>query len=175
MKYAILIESKNYKFAALERIAQIINPSVDLETFSDVDIKLSDIISNVLCPLLSLDPTSASINKAEGFGEADYYTLSFEYSESFLINFSLAKSLASKYRLRFLFLQQQDGDFQVINLHSGTIRTLPAEPFYLNRALMWAGLDFAQLKPHEFEDDWAVASTILQEWKFLYYHFKIIK
>ena len=80
MKYAILIESKNYKFAALERIAQIINPSVDLETFSDVDIKLSDIISNVLCPLLSLDPTSASINKAEGLGEADFYTLSFEYS-----------------------------------------------------------------------------------------------
>lgn len=105
MKYAILIESKNFKFAAIERIAQIINPSVDLETFSDVDIKLSDIISNVLCPLLSLDPTSASINKAEGFGEADFYTLSFEYSESFLINFSLAKSLASKYRLRFLFLQ----------------------------------------------------------------------
>ena len=67
------------------------------------------------------------------------------------------------------------GDFQVINLDSGTIRALPAEPFYLNRALMWAGLDFAQLKPHEFEDDWAVASTILQEWKFLYYHFKIIK
>lgn len=175
MKYAILIESKNFKFAAIERIAQIINPSVDLETFSDVDIKLSDIISNVLCPILSLDPTSASINKAVGFGEADFYTLSFEYSESFSINSSLAKSLASKYRLRFLFLQQRDDEFQVINLHSGTIRTLPAEPFYLNRALMWAGLDFAQLKPHEFEDDWAVASTILQEWKFLYYHFKIIK
>ena len=34
MKYAILIESKNFKFAAIERIAQIINPSVDLETFS---------------------------------------------------------------------------------------------------------------------------------------------
>ena len=66
MKYAILIESKYYKFAALERIAQIINPSVDLETFS--------------------------------------------------INFSLAQSLASKYRLRFLFLQRRDGDFQVINL-----------------------------------------------------------
>ena len=175
MKYAILIESKNFKFAAIERIAQIINPSVDLETFSDVDIKLSDIISNVLCPLLSLDPVSASITKAEGFGEADFYTLSFEYSGSFSINFSLAKSLASKYRLRFLFLQHRDGYFQVINLHSGTIRALPAEPFYLNRALRWAGLGFAQLKPHEFEDDWAVARTILEEWKFLYYHFPIIK
>ena len=76
MKYAILIESKNFKFAAIERIAQIINPSVDLETFSDVDIKLSDIISNVLCPLLSLDPVSAFISKAEGFGEADFYTIS---------------------------------------------------------------------------------------------------
>ena len=123
MKYAILIESKYYKFAALERIAQIINPSVDLETFS--------------------------------------------------MNFSLAQSLASKYRLRFLFLQRRDDDFQVINLHSGTIRALPAEPFYLNRALRSAG--YKPFKPHEFEDDWAVASTILQEWKFLYYHFKIIK
>ena len=102
MKYAILIESKNSKIASLERIAQIINPSVDLEAFSLDDIKLKDIISNVLCPLLSLDPISASITKAEGFGEADFYTLSFEYSGSFSINFSLAKSLASKYRLRFL-------------------------------------------------------------------------
>lgn len=53
MKYAILIESKNWRFAALERIAQIINPSVDLETFSFEDIKLRDIFITVLCPLLS--------------------------------------------------------------------------------------------------------------------------
>ena len=163
------------RFAALERIAQIINPSVDLEIFSFEDIKLRDIISYVLCPILSLDPLSSHITNAVGFGESNFYTISFECSEPIAINYSLAESLASKYRLRFLFLQQQDGDFQVINLHSGTIRALPAEPFYLNRALMWAGLGFAQLKPHQFEDDWAVASTILQEWKFLYYHFKIIK
>lgn len=54
MKYAILIESKNRKIASLECIAQIINPSVDLEAFSLDDIKLKDIISNVLCPLLSM-------------------------------------------------------------------------------------------------------------------------
>lgn len=105
MKYAILIESKNHKIAALERIAQIINPSVDLETFSFDDIRLRDIISNVLCPLLSLDPLSASITKSEGFGESNFYTISFEYSGSVSINYSLAESLASKYRLRFLFLQ----------------------------------------------------------------------
>ena len=116
MKYAILIESKYYKFAALERIAQIINPSVDLETFSFDDIKLRDIISNVLCPFLSLNPISASITNAEGFGESNFYTISFECSGSFSINKSLAQSLASKYRLRFLFLQRRDGDFQVINL-----------------------------------------------------------
>ena len=173
MKYAILIESKNHKIAALERIAQIINPSVDLETFSFDDIRLRDIISNVLCPLLSLDPLSASITKAEGFGEADFYTISFEYSGEFSINYSLAESLASKYRLRFLFLQQRDGYFQVINFHTGTIRALPAEPFFLNRALTSAG--YEPLKPYLFEDDWAVASTILQEWKFLYYYFPIIK
>ena len=173
MKYAILIESKNHKIAALERIAQIINPSVDLETFSFDDIRLRDIISNVLCPLLSLDPLSASITKSEGFGESNFYTISFEYSGEFSINFSLAESLASKYRLRFLFLQQRDGYFQVINFHTGTIRALPAEPFFLNRALTSAG--YEPLKPYLFEDDWAVASTILQEWKFLYYHFKIIK
>ena len=123
MKYAILIESKNYKFAALERIAQIINPSVDLETFS--------------------------------------------------INFSLAVSLASKYRLRFLFLQQRDGYFQVTNMHTGTIRALRAEPYCLNRALTSAGYD--PLEPYLWEDDWAIARTILEKWKFLYYHFKIIK
>ena len=175
MKYAILIESKNRRFAALERIAQIINPSVDLETFSFDDIKMRDIISTVLCPLLSLDPLSSHITNAEGFGESSFFTISFECSEPIAINYSLAESLASKYRLRFLFLQQRDGYFQVINLHTGTIRALPAEPFYLNRALMWAGLDFAQLKPHDFEDDWAVASTILQEWKFLYRHFPLMK
>ena len=175
MKYAILIESKNRRFAALERIAQIINPSVDLETFSFEDIKLRDIFSTVLCPLLSLDPLSSHITNTVGFGESSFFTISFECSEPIAINYSLAESLASKYRLRFLFLQQRDGYFQVINLHTGTIRALPAEPFYLNRALMWAGLDFAQLKPHDFEDDWAVASTILQEWKFLYRHFPLMK
>lgn len=175
MKYAILIESKNWRFAALERIAQIINPSVNLKTFSFDDIKMRDIISTVLCPLLSLDPLSSHITNAEGFGESGFFTISFECSEPIAINYSLAESLASKYRLRFLFLQQRDGYFQVINLHTGTIRALPAEPFYLNRALMWAGLDFAQLKPHDFEDDWAVASTILQEWKFLYRHFPLMK
>lgn len=131
MKYAILIESKNMRFAALERIAQIINPSVDLEIFS------------------------------------------FECSEPIAINYSLAESLASKYRLRFLFLHQRDGDFQVINLHTGTIRALPAEPYFLNRAIIAIGLD--PFKPYEFEDDWAVASTILQEWKFLYRHFPLMK
>ena len=175
MKYAILIESKNWRFAALERIAQIINPSVNLKTFSFNDIKLRDIFITVLCPLLSLDPLSSHITNAEGFGESGFFTISFECSEPIAINYSLAESLASKYRLRFLFLQQRDGYFQVINLHTGTIRALPAEPFYLNRALMWAGLDFAQLKPHDFEDDWAVASTILQEWKFLYRHFPLMK
>mgnify|MGYP003563262547 FL=1 len=175
MKYAILIESKNWRFAALERIAQIINPSVDLETFSFADIKMRDIISYILCPILSLDPLSPHITNAVGFGESGFFTISFECSEPIAINYSLAESLASKYRLRFLFLQQRDGYFQVINLHTGTIRALPAEPFYLNRALMWAGLDFAQLKPHDFEDDWAVASTILQEWKFLYRHFPLMK
>ena len=123
MKYAILIESKNMRFAALERIAQIINPSVDLEIFSFEDIKLRDIISYVL--------------------------------------------------LRFLFLQQRDGYFQVINLHTGTIRALPAEPYFLNRAIIAIGLD--PFKPYVFEDDWAVASTILQEWKFLYRHFPLMK
>ena len=173
MKYAILIESKKRKIASLERIAQIINPSVDLEKFSFDDIRLRDIINNVLCPLLSLDPLTASITKAEGFGESDFYTISFEYSGPVSINFSLAESLASKYRLRFLFLQQRDGYFQVTNLHSGTIRALPAEPFYLNRALTSAGYD--PLEPYLWEDDWAVARTILEEWKFLYYHFPIIK
>ena len=123
MKYAILIESKNMRFAALERIAQIINPSVDLEIFSFEDIKLRDIISYVL--------------------------------------------------LRFLFLQQRDGYFQVINLHTGTIRALPAEPLFLNRALVAIGL--WPFKPYHFKDDWAVASTILQEWKFLYRHFPLMK
>ena len=70
MKYAILIESKNTRFAALDRIAQIINPSVDLETFSFEDIKLRDIFSTVLCPILSLDPLSSHITNAEGFGES---------------------------------------------------------------------------------------------------------
>ena len=65
MKYAILIESKNTRFAALDRIAQIINPSVDLETFSFDDIKMRDIISTVLCHLLSLDPLSSHITNAE--------------------------------------------------------------------------------------------------------------
>lgn len=172
MKYAILIESKNRRFAALERIAQIINPSVDLETFSFEDIKLRDIFSTVLCPLLSLDPLSSHITNAEGFGESSFFTISFECSEPIAINYSLAESLASKYRLRFLFLQQRDGYFQVINLHTGTIRALPAEPYFLNRALAAIGLCF---KPYHFEDDWVVASTILQEWKFLYRHFPLIK
>ena len=175
MKYAFLIESKNRHFAALDRIAQILDPSVDLNSFSFEDVKLGDIISYVLCPILSLDPLSSHITNAVGFGESSFYTISFECSEPIAINYSLAESLASKYRLRFLFLQQRDGDFYVINLHTGTIRALPAEPNFLNRALMWAGLGFAQLKPHEFEDDWAVASTILQEWKFLYRHFPLIK
>ena len=121
MKYAFLIESKNWHFAALERIAQIINPSVDLEIFSFEDIKLKDIISYVLCPILSLDPLSSHITNAVGFGESSFYTISFECSEPIAINCSLAESLASKYRLRFLFLQQRDGDFHVINLHTGTI------------------------------------------------------
>ena len=172
MKYAILIESKNWRFAALERIAQIINPSVDLETFSFEDIKLRDIFSTVLCPLLSLDPLSSHITNAEGFGESSFFTISFECSEPIAINYSLAESLASKYRLRFLFLQQRDGYFQVINLHTGTIRALPAEPYFLNRALAAIGLSF---KPYHFKDDWVVASTILQEWKFLYRHFPLIK
>lgn len=172
MKYAILIESKNRSFAALERIAQIINPSVDLETFSFEDIKLRDIFITVLCPLLSLDPLSSHIANAEGFGESSFFTISFECSEPIAINYSLAESLASKYRLRFLFLQQRDGYFQVINLHTGTIRALPAEPYFLNRALAAIGLCF---KPYHFEDDWVVASTILQEWKFLYRHFPLIK
>ena len=172
MKYAILIESKNRSFAALERIAQIINPSVDLETFSFNDIKLRDIFSYVLYPLLSLDPLSSHITNAEGFGESSFFTISFECSEPIAINYSLAESLASKYRLRFLFLQQRDGYFQVINLHTGTIRALPAEPYFLNRALAAIGLCF---KPYHFEDDWVVASTILQEWKFLYRHFPLIK
>jgi hypothetical protein len=173
MKYAFLIESKNWHFAALERIAQIINPSVDLEIFSFEDIKLRDIISYVLCPILSLDPLSSHITNAVGFGESSFYTISFECSEPIAINYSLAESLASKYRLRFLFLQQRDGDFQVINLHSGTIRALPAEPYFLNRAIIAIGL--GPFKPYEFEDDWAVASTILQEWKFLYRHFPLMK
>jgi len=135
MKYAILIESKNWRFAALERIAQIINPSVDLETFSFEDIKLRDIFITVLCPLLSLDPLSSHNTNMVGFGESSFYTISFECSEPIAINYSLAESLASKYRLRFLFLQQRDGDFQVINLHTGTIRALPAEPYFLNRAI----------------------------------------
>ena len=172
MKYAILIESKNRSFAALERIAQIINPSVDLETFSFEDIKLRDIFSYVLYPILSLDPLSSHITNAEGFGESSFFTISFECSEPIAINYSLAESLASKYRLRFLFLQQRDGYFQVINLHTGTIRALPAEPYFLNRALAAIGLCF---KPYHFEDDWVVASTILQEWKFLYRHFPLIK
>lgn len=172
MKYAILIESKNRSFAALERIAQIINPSVDLETFSFEDIKLRDIFITVLCPLLSLDPLSSHITNAEGFGESSFFTISFECSEPIAINYSLAESLASKYRLRFLFLQQRDGYFQVINLHTGTIRALPAEPYFLNRVLAAIGLCF---KPYHFEDDWVVASTILQEWKFLYRHFPLIK
>lgn len=172
MKYAILIESKNRSFAALERIAQIINPSVDLNTFSFDDIKLRDIFSTVLCPLLSLDPLSSHITNTEGFGESSFFTISFECSEPIAINYSLAESLASKYRLRFLFLQQRDGYFQVINLHTGTIRALPAEPYFLNRALASIGLCF---KPYDFEDDWVVASTILQEWKFLYRHFPLIK
>ena len=172
MKYAILIESKNRSFAALERIAQIINPSVDLETFSFEDIKLRDIFSYVLYPILSLDPLSSHITNAEGFGESSFFTISFECSEPIAINYSLAESLASKYRLRFLFLQQRDGYFQVINLHTGTIRALPAEPYFLNRALAAIGLCF---KSYHFEDDWVVASTILQEWKFLYRHFPLIK
>ena len=172
MKYAILIESKNRSFAALERIAQIINPSVDLETFSFEDIKLRDIFSYVLYPILSLDPLSSHITNAEGFGESSFFTISFECSEPIAINYSHAESLASKYRLRFLFLQQRDGYFQVINLHTGTIRALPAEPYFLNRALASIGLCF---KPYDFEDDWVVASTILQEWKFLYRHFPLIK
>ena len=172
MKYAILIESKNRTFAALERIAQIINPSVDLETFSFEDIKLRDIFSYVLYPILSLDPLSSHITNAEGFGESSFFTISFECSEPIAINYSHAESLASKYRLRFLFLQQRDGYFQVINLHTGTIRALPAEPYFLNRALASIGLCF---KPYHFEDDWVVASTILQEWKFLYRHFPLIK
>ena len=172
MKYAILIESKNRSFAALERIAQIINPSVDLETFSFNDIKLRDIFSYVLYPILSLDPQSSHITNAEGFGESSFFTISFECSEPIAINYSLAESLASKYRLRFLFLQQRDGYFQVINLHTGTIRALPDEPYFLNRALAAIGLCF---KPYHFEDDWVVASTILQEWKFLYRHFPLIK
>ena len=172
MKYAILIESKNRSFAALERIAQIINPSVDLETFSFEDIKLRDIFSYVLYPSLSLDPLSSHITNAEGFGESSFFTISFECSEPIAINYSLAESLASKYRLRFLFLQQRDGYFQVINLHTGTIRALPAEPYFLNRALAAIGLSF---KPYHFKDDWVVASTILQEWKFLYRHFPLIK
>ena len=172
MKYAILIESKNRSFAALERIAQIINPSVDLETFSFEDIKLRDIFSYVLYPILSLDPLSSHITNAEGFGESSFFTISFECSEPIAINYSHAESLASKYRLRFLFLQQRDGYFQVINLHTGTIRALPAEPYFLNRALAAIGLCF---KPYDFEDDWVVASTILQEWKFLYRHFPLIK
>ena len=172
MKYAILIESKNRSFAALERIAQIINPSVALETLSFEDIKLRDIFITVLCPLLSLDPLCSHITNAEGFGESSFFTISFECSEPIAINYSLAESLASKYRLRFLFLQQRDGYFQVINLHTGTIRALPAEPYFLNRALASIGLCF---KPYHFEDDWVVSSTILQEWKFLYRHFPLIK
>lgn len=173
MKYAILIESKNRRFAALDRIAQILDPSVDLNTFSFEDVKLRDIFITVLCPLLSLDPLSSHITNAEGFGESSFFTISFECSEPIAINYSLAESLASKYRLRFLFLQQRDGDFQVINLHTGTIRALPAEPYFLNRAIIAIGLD--AFKPYDFEDDWAVASTILQEWKFLYRHFPLMK
>ena len=48
MKYAFLIESKNRHFAALDRIAQILDPSVDLNSFSFEDVKLGDIISNVM-------------------------------------------------------------------------------------------------------------------------------
>lgn len=173
MKYAFLIESKNRHFAALDRIAQILDPSVDLNSFSFEDVKLSDVIGNVLCPLLTLDPHSSHITNANGFGESSFYTISFECSEAIAINYSLAESLASKYRLRFLFLQQRDGDFQVINLHSGTIRALPAEPYFLNRALAAIGL--WPFKPYHFKDDWAVASTILQEWKFLYRHFPLMK
>ena len=173
MKYAFLIESKNRHFAALDRIAQILDPSVDLNSFSFEDVKLGDIISNVICPLLSLDPPSSHITNAVGFGESSFYTISFECSEPIAINYSLAEYLASKYRLRFLFLQQRDGYFQVINLHTGTIRALPAEPYFLNRAIIAIGL--YPFKPYEFEDDWAVASTILQEWKFLYRHFPLIK
>ena len=173
MKYAILIESKNRRFAALERIAQILDPSVDLNTFSFEDVKLSDVISYVLCPILSLDPPSSHITNAVGFGESSFCTISFECSEPIAINYSLAESLASKYRLRFLFLQQRDGYFQVINLHTGTIRALPAEPYFLNRAIIAIGL--WPFKPYHFKDDWAVASTILQEWKFLYRHFPLIK
>lgn len=111
--------------------------------------------------------------KAEGCGESNFYTIFFECSEPITINYSLAESLASKYRIRFLFIKQRDGYYQVINFHTGTIRALPAEPFFLNRALISIGLD--PLEPYDFEDDWAVARTILEEWKFLYYHFKIIK
>lgn len=173
MKYAILIESKNARFAALDRIAQIINPSVDLETFSFNDIKMRDIISTVLCPLLSLDPLSSHITNAEGFGESSFFTISFECSEPIAINYSLAESLASKYRLRFLFLQRRDEEFQVINLHSGSIRALPEEPYYLNRALVAIGL--WPLEPYILEDDLDVARSILEEWKFLYRHFPLMK
>ena len=173
MKYAFLIESKNRHFAALDRIAQILDPFVDLNSFSFEDVKLGDVISNVISPLLSLDPPSSHITNAVGFGESSFYTISFECSEPIAINYSLAEYLASKYRLRFLFLQQRDGYFQVINLHTGTIRALPAEPYFLNRAIIAIGLD--PFKPYEFEDDWAVASTILQEWKFLYRHFPLMK
>lgn len=173
MKYALLIESKNGHFAALDRIAQILDPSVDLNSFSFADVRLGDIISNVICPLLSLDPLSSHITNAEGFGESSFFTISFECSEPIAINYSLAESLASNYRLRFLFLQQRDGYFQVINLHTGTIRALPAEPYFLNRALAAIGL--CPFKPYHFKDDWTVASTILQEWKFLYRHFPLMK
>ena len=173
MKYAFLIESKNWHFAALDRIAQILDPSVDLNSFSFEDVKLVDIISNVICPLLSLDPPSSQITNAVGFGESSFYTVSFECSEPIAINYSLAEYLASKYRLRFLFLQQRDGYFQVINLHTGTIRALPSELLFLNRSLVAIGL--RPFKPYHFKDDWAVASTILQEWKFLYRHFPLIK
>ena len=84
MKYAILIESKNRRFAALDRIAQIINPSVDLETFSFGDIKLRDIFITVLCPLLSLDPPSSHITNAEGFGESSFFTISSPAADQFL-------------------------------------------------------------------------------------------
>ena len=165
MKYAILIESKNRSFAALERIAQIINPSVDLETFSFNDIKLRDIFSTVLCPLLSLDPLSSHITNAEGFGESSFFTISFECSEPIAINYSHAESLASKYRLRFLFLQQRDGYFQVINLHTGTIRALPAEPYFLNRAIRAIGLD--PFKPYDFEDEWIVSLECSSDGEFI--------